>query len=100
MKKLTAVVAGGVGYVLGARAGRQRYEQIRSMAMRVKNNPKVQETARQAAETAKEAAPMVKDKVTGGSGDSSSSTSTTSSTTSTPSSASGVPLEDSAYPQG
>jgi hypothetical protein len=100
MKKLTAVVAGGVGYVLGARAGRQRYEQIRSMAMRVKNNPKVQETARQAAETAKEAAPMVKDKVTGGGGDSSSSTSTTSSTSSTPSSASGVPLEDSAYPQG
>jgi hypothetical protein len=93
MKKLTAVVAGGVGYVLGARAGRQRYEQIRSMAMRVKNNPKVQETARQAAETAKEAAPMVKDKVTGGS-DSSSSTSTPPPTTS------GVQLEDSAYPQG
>ena len=104
MKKLTAVVAGGIGYVLGARAGRQRYEQIRSAAMRVKNNPKVQQTARQAAETAKEAAPMVKDKVTGG-GNSSASTTTPSSATTPssstgmpPSSASGVPLEDSAYP--
>jgi len=95
MKKLTAVVAGGVGYVLGARAGRQRYEQIRSMAMRVKNNPKVQQTARQAAETAKEAAPMVKDKVTGGGDSSSQSGSTT-----PPTEVGGVQLEDSAYPQG
>ena len=45
MRKMTAIVAGGVGYVLGARAGRQRYEQIRSIAMKVKSNPKVQETA-------------------------------------------------------
>ena len=92
MKKLTALVAGGIGYVLGARAGRQRYEQIRSMAMQVKNNPKVQETAHKAAETAKEAAPMVKEKVTGG-GTSSGSDAGASSP-----SPSGVQLEDSAYP--
>ena len=49
MKKLTALVAGGLGYVLGARAGRQRYEQIRGMAQKVKNNPKVQATAQKAA---------------------------------------------------
>jgi hypothetical protein len=91
MRKMTALVAGGIGYVLGARAGRERYEQIRGLALQVKSNPKVQKTAQQAAQVAKEAAPVVKDKVTGGS-DSSGTTST--------SSPSGVPLEDSAYPQG
>ncbi len=61
MRKLTALVAAGVGYVLGARAGRQRYEQLRQAATRVKSNPKVQQTAQQA----KEAAPVLKEKVTG-----------------------------------
>lgn len=63
MKKLTAIVAGGAGYVLGARAGRQRYEQIRNFALRVKDNPKVQEAAQQAADIAKEKAPVVQEKV-------------------------------------
>lgn len=35
----------GVGYVLGSRAGRQRYEQIVSAARRVKDNPTLQEAA-------------------------------------------------------
>ena len=61
MRKLTALFAGGLGYVLGARAGRQRYEQLRQAATRVKSNPKVQQTAQQA----KEAAPVLKEKVTG-----------------------------------
>ncbi|MDN5893258.1 MAG: hypothetical protein L0H93_04455 [Nocardioides sp.] len=42
----------GVGYVLGARAGRQRYEQIASAATRVRDSGPVQS-----------AAPVVKDKV-------------------------------------
>ena len=83
MRKTTALVAGGIGYVLGARAGHERYEQIVGLAQRVKSNPKVQQTARQAADAAKEAAPVVKEKVTGGSD-----------------SSNGVKLEDSAYPQG
>ena len=33
MKKLMLLVAGGVGYVLGTRAGRERYEQIKKTAM-------------------------------------------------------------------
>lgn len=65
MRKMTMLVSGGIGYVLGARAGRERYEQIRSMAMQVKGNPKVQATAQQAADAAKEAAPVVKEKVAG-----------------------------------
>ena len=63
MKKLTMLIAGGVGYVLGTRAGRERYEQIRGLAGKVKDDPRVQEKAQQAADLAKEKAPVVKDKV-------------------------------------
>jgi hypothetical protein len=63
MKKLMLLVAGGVGYVLGARAGRERYEQIKRTATRVKEDPRVQEKAQQAADLAKDKAPIVKDKV-------------------------------------
>ena len=38
MKKLMLLVAGGVGYVLGARAGRERYDQIKRTATRVKDD--------------------------------------------------------------
>lgn len=64
MKKLLVLVAGGIGYVLGTRAGRERYDQIRSMATKVKDDPRVQDAAHQAADTAKAQAPVVKDKVT------------------------------------
>ena len=63
MKKLMLLVAGGVGYVLGTRAGRERYEQIKKAATRVKEDPRVQEKAHQAADLAKDKAPVVKDKV-------------------------------------
>ena len=63
MKKLTLLAAGFVGYVLGSRAGRERYEQIKKVATRVKDDPRVQEKAAQAADLAKEKAPVVKDKV-------------------------------------
>jgi hypothetical protein len=68
MRKMTMLVSGGIGYVLGARAGRERYEQIRSAALKVKGNPTVQATATKAADAAKEAAPVVKDKVAGAAG--------------------------------
>ena len=68
MSKLSLLVAGGVGYVLGARAGRERYEQIVRTATRVKDDPRVQDTAQRAAEVAKEQAPVVKDKVTAAAG--------------------------------
>ena len=47
MRKMTMLVSGGIGYVLGARAGRERYEQIRGLALKVKGNPTVQATAHQ-----------------------------------------------------
>lgn len=63
MRKLTILISGAIGYVLGTRAGRERYEQIKSMAVKVKDNPTVQEKTQQAVDTAKAQAPVVKDKV-------------------------------------
>ena len=64
MRKLSLLIAAAAGYVLGTRAGRERYEQIKKAATRVKEDPRVQEKAHQAADLAKEKAPVVKDKVT------------------------------------
>jgi hypothetical protein len=61
--KITLLVGGAVGYVLGTAAGRERYEQIKSQAQGIWNNPKVQEKASQAQDLAKEKAPILKDKV-------------------------------------
>ena len=91
MRKTTALIAGGIGYVLGARAGRERYDQIVALAQRVSSNPKVQQTARQAADAAKEAAPVVKDTVAGAADAAGSKLG---------SSSSDVPMQDSAYPRG
>jgi len=65
MKKLTVLLSGAAGYVLGARAGRERYEQIKGVAVKVKDNPTVQEKTQQATEAAKAQAPVVKDKIAG-----------------------------------
>lgn len=51
---LVAVVAGGVGYVLGTRAGRERFEEIKSRASDLAHSPQAQEAAsRVAAEVKK-----------------------------------------------
>jgi hypothetical protein len=63
MKKLTLLAAGAVGYVLGARAGRERYEQIKAGATKVAQDPRVRAKANEAGQTLKEQAPVVKDKV-------------------------------------
>lgn len=68
MKKLLLLAATGIGYVLGARAGRGRYDQIAGLATKVRNDPRVQDAAHQAAETARAQAPVVKDKVTSAAG--------------------------------
>ncbi len=63
MKKLTLLAAGAVGYVLGTRAGRERYEQIKSGAGRIASDPRVRAKASEAGHVIKEQAPVVKDKV-------------------------------------
>ena len=63
MRKLLLLVAFAAGYVLGAKAGRQRYEQILSATNRVKDDPHVRSAASTVAETAKEQAPVAAQKV-------------------------------------
>lgn len=48
MKKLPLLLAASAGYVLGTRAGRQRYEQIAAGARRVARDPRVRSAAHQA----------------------------------------------------
>lgn len=64
MKKLMLLAAVAVGYVLGARAGRERYDQIMGLVAKVTNDPRVQAKAHQAVDLAKDQAPVVADKVT------------------------------------
>ncbi|WP_134324578.1 hypothetical protein [Cumulibacter soli] len=45
MRKLLIIAAFGVGYVVGTKAGRQRYEQIKRLSRQVADNPKVQGVA-------------------------------------------------------
>ena len=54
MKRLIFLVAFAAGYVAGSAAGRQRYEQIRRFALRVKDDPRVQQKAHEAATFTKE----------------------------------------------
>lgn len=48
--KLTFVVGLALGYVLGTRAGRERYEQLKKSARQVSQNPAVRNTAETAAQ--------------------------------------------------
>ncbi|WP_274915836.1 YtxH domain-containing protein [Streptomyces sp. WZ-12] len=47
--RLTFVAGLAVGYVLGTRSGRERYEQLRKGAQRIAQNPAVRNTAEAAA---------------------------------------------------
>lgn len=91
MSKIVTLAAAATGYVLGTRAGRQRYEQISTQAQKLWQDPRVQKAASEARETAAAKAPVVKDKVskmTGGKvggGSNGSSDMGTSSTSTTPS---------------
>jgi hypothetical protein len=63
MKKLIGVVGLGLGYLLGTRAGRERYDQIMRGFRRVRQDPRVQQQVNHVADVAKEQGPVVKDKV-------------------------------------
>ena len=52
MSKTGLAIAFGTGYVLGARAGRERYEEIRRMWARVSGSPTVQRAAEKTKEVA------------------------------------------------
>ncbi|MGA8987385.1 hypothetical protein [Aeromicrobium sp.] len=69
IKKLTILSVFAGGYVLGAKAGRERYEQIRNAATQVKDDPRVKQATAQAEDLVRDAAtkvtedPRVKDVV-------------------------------------
>ena len=64
MAKLTFLAGLAAGYVLGARAGKQRYEQIRRTSSKVWNSGPVQKQVGVAKEAARtKAAPVVADLV-------------------------------------
>jgi hypothetical protein len=54
--RLTFVAGLALGYVLGTRAGRERYEQLKKSARQVSQNPAVRNTAETAAQQGREIA--------------------------------------------
>ncbi len=62
--KILLLVGLGVGYVLGARAGREKYNQIVESANKFWNDPRVQQRVDQVEEFVKDKAPEVADFVT------------------------------------
>lgn len=65
--KISIAVAGGaIGYVLGAKAGRERYDQIKDQANRIWHDPRVQQKASQAGEAVKDGASQAADTVKDG----------------------------------
>lgn len=85
MSKIVTLAAAATGYVLGSRAGRQRYEQISTQAQKLWQDPRVQKAATDAKETAAAKAPVVKEKVSKMTGGKVGGTSNGSSDMSTPS---------------
>lgn len=69
MHRLTFITGALVGYVLGARAGRERYEQLRKAAQKVAQNPAVRNTAESAVHQGRSAAAKTANKVSSTMGD-------------------------------
>ena len=65
--KLLLLAGAAVGYVLGTRAGRERYEQIKQNVTKAWNDPRVQEKVTEAehfvSETASKTVPQVQEKL-------------------------------------
>ena len=60
--RATFIVGFAVGYIVGARAGRERYEQIVKASRKVAENPTVQKATRAAGDKATELTKVAKDK--------------------------------------
>ena len=59
--KLVLLVGVGIGYVLGSRAGRKRYDEIKSCVNRLWNDPRVSQQVHNVEQFAKDKAPDVVD---------------------------------------
>ena len=69
MRKLPFIAGLAIGYVLGTRAGRERYEQLRKTARDLSQTPAVQSAARNTKQAAGSAAGKAADAVAGKVGD-------------------------------
>lgn len=65
MKLIRLLVVFGIGYVVGARAGRRRYDQIRDLATTVSEDPRVREAADRTASTVVSLVREANDRATG-----------------------------------
>jgi hypothetical protein len=63
--KLRTAIAFGVGYVLGARAGRERYEQLRNVYSRVTSNHQVRQVVEQGKDIVDSGTSQVRDLAAG-----------------------------------
>jgi hypothetical protein len=59
--KILFVAGLGLGYVLGTRAGREKYEELRTAALKVWNDPRVQKQVDAVEDFVKDKAPDVAD---------------------------------------
>ncbi|GAB49963.1 YtxH domain-containing protein [Mobilicoccus pelagius] len=66
--KLTFLAGAAAGYVLGTRAGRDRYDDMKKQADALWHDPRVQEKVSVATETVKEKAPDVGAKISSAAG--------------------------------
>ena len=64
--KILLLTGLAVGYVLGSRAGRERYEEIKTTANKLWSDPRVQKPVKQAEDFVKDKAPEVAEFVTDG----------------------------------
>ena len=64
--KILLLTGLAVGYVLGTKAGRERYEEIKTAANKLWSDPRVQKPVKQAEDFVKDKAPEVAEFVTDG----------------------------------
>jgi hypothetical protein len=64
--KILLLVGLGVGYVLGARAGREKYEELKATATKFWNDPRVQKRVDDAQDFVKDKAPDVAEFISDG----------------------------------
>ncbi|WP_061962117.1 hypothetical protein [Demequina flava] len=65
MSKVSWLIAGGVGFLLGSRAGREPYERFVAQVESIKGNPRVQRRTEEAKRTVGRKADELVDKATG-----------------------------------
>ena len=58
MSKILLIAAAGAGYVLGSKAGRQRYEQLASIANKTRSSPAVRRATTQVGSVVRDKVPF------------------------------------------